>query len=102
MQLIILFIFISLPFELIHILMAKNKFGRYVLPTISYILSLMNILSLIIYNVYQDQKYGNSVGNGFIKELPSYIMILIIFNIPTILFCVTNILIKKQNKQKIS
>ncbi len=102
MQLIILFIFISLPFELLHILIAKNKFGRYVLPTISYILSLINILSLIMYNTYQGQKYGNPIKEDFIKELPSYIMILIIFNIPTILFCVTNILIKKQNKQKIS
>ena len=55
-----------------------------------------------MYNTYQGQKYGNPIKEDFIKELPSYIMILIIFNIPTILFCVTNILIKKQNKQKIS
>lgn len=102
MQLIILFVIISLPFELLHILIAKNKFGRFVLPTISYILSLINILSLIMYNTYQSQKYGNLVKEDFIKELPSYIMILIVFNIPTILFCVTNMVIKKQNKQKIS
>ena len=99
MQLIILFIFISLPFELLHILMAKNKFGRYVLPTISYILSLINILSIIMYNTYQSQKYGNHVKEDFIKELPSYIIMLIIFNIPTIIFCITNIFIKKKNKQ---
>lgn len=102
MQLIILFIFISLPFELIHILIAKNKLGRYVLPIISYIISLMNILGLIIYNIHQDKKYGSSVGQGFVKELPSYVIMFIIFNIPTIIFCITNIFIKKQNKQKIS
>lgn len=102
MQLIILFILISLPFEIIHILIAKNKIGRYILPIISYLISLMNILGLIIYNIHQDQKYGNSLVQGFIKELSSYIIMLIIFNIPTIIFGITNIFIKKQNKQKIS
>lgn len=102
MQLILLIIFISLPFELIHILISKDRFGRYVLPTISYILSLINILSLIMYNIYQDQKYGNSVREGFIRWLPSYIMMFIVFNIPTIIFCITNIFIKKKINKKIS
>ncbi len=100
MELIKVFIIISLPFEAIHILIAKNKFGKYVLPIISYILSLMNVLGLVIYNINESQKYRNPVKDNFVKEIPSYIILFIIFNIPTIIFCITNILVNKKQKNK--
>lgn len=93
----ILIVMIIILFELIQMLLSKRKVLRYILPIITYLFSLYIILGLIIYDIEESMKY-RTFG---LSNIISWIWLFFIFNIPTILFCVTNICMKKKEKKYI-
>lgn len=93
----ILIVMIIVLFELIQMLLSKRKILRYILPIITYIFSLLNTYGLVIYDIHESMKY-----NTFnLDRIISWIWLFFIFNIPTILFCITNICMKKKEKKYI-
>lgn len=93
----ILIAMIIVLFELIQMLLSKRKIGKYILPVITYMFSLYILVGLIIYDINESSKYG-TFG---LSNVISWLWLLFIFNIPTILFCITNICMKKKGKRYI-
>lgn len=90
----ILIVMSIILFELIQMLLSRRKILRYILPIITYIFSLFNIYGLVIYDIHSSDTIT-------LTQIISWIWIFFIFNIPTILFCITNICMKKKEKKYI-
>lgn len=88
---LIIIILIIILIELVQILISRYKIEKWILPILSFILSINVILGGIIF-----EKHGNSNYNTYFYN----VLIFIIFNIPTILLIVTNFIMK--NKKNIN
>lgn len=83
----IIIILIIIEMQLIQILISKYKIAKWILPILSFILSINAILGIIVF-----EKHGSLDYYTYFY----YILILIIFNIPTILLSVTNFLMNNK------
>lgn len=83
----IIIILIIIEMQLIQILISKYKIAKWILPILSFILSINVILGIIVF-----EKHGSLDYYTYFY----YILMLIIFNIPTILLSVTNFLMNNK------
>ena len=94
----IILILVLLAFEMIQISCAESKIKKWILPVLSFLLSLFIMLNLIVFELgdqIEPKKFGlkeifNDTAWG---NLP-------VLNIPTIIFIVTNVIMKKLNNKK--
>lgn len=94
----IILILVILALELIQISCAESKIKKWILPILSFLFSLFIILNLIVFelgNQIEPKKFG-------LKEVFSATAWenFHVLNIPTIMFIVTNIAIKKIANKK--
>lgn len=83
----IIIILIIIEMELIQILISKYKIAKWILPILSFILSVNIVLGIIVFEKHESLDYYTYFY---------YILMLIIFNIPTILLSVTNFLMNNK------
>lgn len=83
----IIIILIIIEMQLIQILISKYKIAKWILPILLFILSINAILGIIVF-----EKHGSLDYYTYFY----YILMLIIFNIPTILLSVTNFLMNNK------
>lgn len=83
----IIIILIIIEMQLIQILISKYKIAKWILPILSFILSINAILGIIVF-----EKHGNLDYYTYFY----YILMLIIFNIPTILLSITNFIMNNK------
>ncbi len=83
----IIIILIIIEMQLIQILISKYKIAKWILPILSFILSINAILGIIVFEKHESLDYYTYFY---------YILMLIIFNIPTILLSVTNFLMNNK------
>lgn len=83
----IIIILIIIEMQLIQILISKYKIVKWILPILSFILSINAILGIIVFEKHRSLDYYTYFY---------YILMLIIFNIPTILLSVTNFLMNNK------
>ena len=83
----IIIILIIIEMQLIQILISKYKIAKWILPILLFILSINAILGIIAF-----EKHGSLDYYTYFY----YILMLIIFNIPTILLSVTNFLMNNK------
>lgn len=83
----IIIILIIIEMQLIQILISKYKIAKWILPILSFILSINDILGIIVF-----EKHGSLDYYTYFY----YILMLIIFNIPTILLSVTNFIMNNK------
>ena len=94
----IILILVMLALELIQISCAESKIKKWILPILSFLFSLFIMLNLIVFELgdqIEPKKFG-------LKEVFSATAWgnLPVLNIPTIMFIVTNIVMKKISKKK--
>lgn len=83
----IIIILIIIEMQLIQILISKYKIAKWILPILLFILSINAILGIIVFEKHESLDYYTYFY---------YILMLIIFNIPTILLSVTNFLMNNK------
>lgn len=83
----IIIILIIIEMELIQILISKYKIAKWILPILSFILSVNIVLGIIVFEKHESLDYYTYFY---------YILMLIIFNIPTILLSVTNFIMNNK------
>lgn len=84
---ILIIILIIIEMQLIQILISKYKIVKWILPILSFILSINIVLGIIVFERHVSLDYYTYFY---------YILILIIFNIPTILLSVTNFIMNNK------
>lgn len=91
----IILILVLLVLELLQILWAKSKNKKWILPILTFLFSLCMMFFLISFEISDTL---GTVGNVF--EVVSFgtLMMFPILNIPTIIFIVTNIILKKKGE----
>lgn len=89
---IVLFILLT---EILQILLSKSKIRRWILPILFFLCSLSIILAFWI----QDNSHLTNYGVTFIFVILE-IFLFIVTNIPTVIFVVTNIILKDRNELK--
>lgn len=90
-QLFILYLVIT---ECIQVFIANKKIIKWILPILNFIISLFVEINLIIFTMLND---GKNFFGTIDKEV---VLLFLILNIPTIIYIITNIVIKKQKKNK--
>ena len=92
----IILILVLLALELIQIVWAKYKIKKWILPIIAFLFSLCMMVFLISFEMSDTlgtvKNKWTVVSNGTLMMFP-------ILNIPTIMFIVTNIIVKKFDKK---
>ena len=91
----IILILVLLVLELIQIVWAKSKIKKWILPILSFLLSVYIMIYLISFEL------ANQIGTdryGLIEvvDIGTWIMFMIL-NIPTIMFIITNVIVKKKH-----
>lgn len=90
-QLFILYLVIT---ECIQVFIANKKIIKWILPILNFIISLFVEINLIIFTMLND-------GKNFFKTIDKEVVLLfLILNIPTIIYIITNIVIKKRKENK--
>lgn len=84
---LIIIILIIIEMQLIQILISKYKIVKWILPILSFILSINIVLGIIVFERHVSLDYYTYFY---------YILMLIIFNIPTILLSVTNFIMNNK------
>lgn len=93
---ILFVIVIGTLLELIQILSSKNKIGKWILPSMSFLFSIFVILGIFVF-----EKHGVLNNKIDISTVKYNILYVIIFNIPTLIFTITNFIMnKKKNIDK--
>lgn len=91
LQLFILYLVIT---ECIQVFIANKKIIKWILPILNFIISLFVEINLIIFTMLND-------GKNFFQTIDKEVILLfLILNIPTIVYMITNIVIKKQKENK--
>ena len=90
-QLFILYLAIT---ECIQVFIANKKIIKWILPILNFIISLFVEINLIVFTMLND-------GKNFFKTIDKEVVLLfLILNIPTIIYIITNIVIKKRKENK--
>ena len=90
----IILILVLLVLELIQIVWSKSKIKKWILPILSFLLSVYIMIYLISFEL------ANQIGtdrHGLIEvvDIGTWMMF-VIFNIPTIIFIITNVIVRKK------
>lgn len=90
-QLFILYLVIT---ECIQAFIANKKIIKWILPILNFIISIFVEINLIIFTMLND-------GKNFFETIDKEVVLLfLILNIPTIVYIITNIVIKKRKENK--
>lgn len=93
----IILILVLLALELIQIVWAKSKIKKWILPLLSFLLSVYIMIYLIGFAL-ADQIGTDRKGLMEVVDIGTWMMFPIL-NIPTLMFIITNVIVKK-NKYK--
>lgn len=90
----IILILVLLVLELIQIVWAKSKIKKWILPILSFLLSVYIMIYLISFEL------ANQIGTDRhalieVVDIGTWMMF-VIFNIPTIIFIITNVIVRKK------
>ena len=90
----IILILVLLALELIQIVWAKSKIKKWILPILSFLFSLYMTGFLVLFEISDTwgpvENIWNVISVGTLMNFP-------IFNIPTLMFIITNVIVKKKN-----
>lgn len=94
----IILILLIIAFEWLQIYLSEHKIGKWVLPVLSFLFSLFVMLNLIVFEL-GDYREPKNIG---LKEIFSATAWgnFPVLNIPTIIFILTNVIMKRINKNK--
>lgn len=88
---------IIILFEIIQILLSNRKIGKWIQPAIVFLMSIHLMISWIIFESANYMNAGKTFFEIFEFDIVKGFAIL---NIPTIMFILTNIIVKRINKSK--
>lgn len=91
----IILILVLLVLELIQSVWAKSKIKKWILPILSFLLSVYIMIYLISFEL-ADQIGTDRYGLIEVVDIGTWIMFMIL-NIPTIMFIITNVIVKKKH-----
>ena len=90
----IILILVLLVLELIHIVWAKSKIKKWILPILSFLLSVYIMIYLIGF-VFADQIGTNRKSLMEVLDIGT-LMMFPMLNIPTLMFIITNVIVNKK------
>lgn len=91
----IILILVLLVLELIQSVWAKSKIKKWILPILSFLLSVYIMIYLISFEL-ADQIGTDRHALIEVVDIGTWIMFMIL-NIPTIMFIITNVIVKKKH-----
>lgn len=91
----IILILVLLTLELIQIVCAKTKIKKWILPILSFLISVYIMIYLIGFEL-ADQIGTDRNGLMEVVDIDTWIMFTIL-NIPTAMFIITNVIVKKKH-----
>lgn len=94
----IILIFLIVVLELIQVSCRKSKIKKWILPILSFLLSVYIMIYLISFQL-ADQIEIDRKGLSDVVSIDTWMMFMIL-NIPTIIFIITNIICNKLNDKK--
>lgn len=97
MIILLLLILIILFLELTQILVSKIKILKWFLPVLFFILSILVASNLFIIEYINFINYPCFISNTFIPSIFVIFLYFAIVNIPTVIFIITNIILKKKD-----
>ena len=90
----IILILVLLVLELIQIVWAKSKIKKWILPIFAFVFSIYMTIFLVSFELSDTlgpvENIWNAMSTGTLMNFP-------IFNIPTLMFIMTNVIVKKNN-----
>ena len=91
----IILILVLLVLELIQNVWAKSKIKKWILPILSFLLSVYIMIYLISFEL-ADQIGTDRYGLIEVVDIRTWVMFMIL-NIPTIMFIITNVIVKRKH-----
>ena len=91
----IILILVLLILELIQIVWAKSKIKKWILPILAFSFSIYMMAFLISFEL--SDTLGTVENNWTSVVDIGTLMMFLIFNVPTIIFIITNVIVKKKN-----
>lgn len=82
---VLLVILFFVLIEIVQILSSKNKIVKWIIPVLSFIVSVSIVLGMTV------MEQQNQVSNNMIM----YMLVFVVSNIPTLIFVITNYIISK-------
>ena len=93
----IILILILIFFELIQIACSQSKIGKWIIPILFFLFSIFVMINLLAFEI---ACYYGTADNIFDMVSIETLMFFPVLNIPTAIFIITNIIIKKLTKKK--
>lgn len=93
----IILILIIVALELTQIAWSKSKIGKWILPVLSFLFSIYMMMFFISFEL--SDYYGAGEASLKMIDIGTWMMFPVL-NIPTIIFIVTSVIVKKLSKKK--
>ena len=95
----IILILVIIALEWLQIYLSEHKIKKWILPTLSFLLSLF-VIGICIAIEVNHTSPGTEKNKWYDVSVMDNLMMLPILNIPTLIFIVTNIIMEKINNKK--